>query len=91
MLVDPASADATQVPRAIEPAFKGRLDEARRLMAEARSAADKAQASREPPYTEGAALTQRADADAGAERWSAACRGYLIARERFDTASRRPR
>jgi hypothetical protein len=88
LLLDPRNPEAAQFPEGADAAFGRRLEEAQRLVTEARNAAEKAQASREPAFSEAASLARQAEADARAGRSAAACRSYLLARERFERASR---
>jgi len=88
LLLDPNNPEAAQLLEGANSAFGRRLEEAQRLMTEARSAAGKAQASREPAFSEAVGLARQAETDARAGRPAAACRGYLLARDRFERAIR---
>jgi tetratricopeptide (TPR) repeat protein len=91
MLLDPANAEAAQIPDRADAAFRGRIEEARRLMAEARSSADRAPGNRLPAFSEGARFVREAEKDERAGRSGAACRGYLLARQRFEQAAHQSR
>jgi tetratricopeptide (TPR) repeat protein len=82
---NPATSDLA--PR-FDAVFKGRAEEARRLAAEARQAAEGAQAGRADSFQEGASLTRDGEAGLKAGKYAAAARDFMRARARFERAQR---
>ena len=75
-----------------EATFKPRADEARRLMTDARAAAEKPNAAQPGPVPRGRRRSARdGEADYKAGRFATAARKLLQARDRFDRAARTPR
>jgi hypothetical protein len=68
--------------------FRPRAEEARRLAAAARAAADRAGGSRLPAFVDGVALEKQGEQALQAGQHAAAARRFLEARIRFERASR---
>ena len=86
--IDPAHPAVDELAAAHEAGFKARADEARRLMAEAKAAADQANGTNLDPYREATALVRDAEAAYKGGRFVTAARKLVQARDRFDRASR---
>ncbi len=88
MKLDPANPDAEKAATAAGPAFRSRVEEARRLAQQAREAAGGAGAERSPAYGEAASQQARGDQAAQAGRAALAARSYLEAVRGFERAGR---
>ena len=84
MKLDPANPEAERA--AAGPAFRPRVDEARRLAQQAREAASAAGGERSPAFAEASALQARGEQAAQAGQAPLAARSYLEARSRFERA-----
>jgi tetratricopeptide (TPR) repeat protein len=81
------SVAADLVP-ALDRVFRSRAEEAQRLMAAARQAAEKAEAMRRPAFAEGASLTRAGEAALSGGRFAEAAREFMRARVRYERAAR---
>jgi serine/threonine protein kinase len=88
LVADPGHPAVDELAPPHEAAFKPRADEARRLLADARSAAEKAGASNLDPFREATALARDGDATYKSGRFASAARQMLQARDRFARAAR---
>jgi eukaryotic-like serine/threonine-protein kinase len=88
LVIDPAHPAVDELAAAHEATFKPRADEARRLMNEARAAADKANGANLDPYREAAGFARDGDAAYKAGRFVTAARKLVQARDRYERASR---
>ena len=88
LVIDPAHPAVDEMAPAHESTFKARADEARRLMTEAKAAADKANGANLDPYREATALARDGDAAYKAGRYVTAARKLVQARDRYERASR---
>jgi tetratricopeptide (TPR) repeat protein len=88
MKVDPSHPEAEKAAKAAGPGFRPRAEEARRLAAEARTAADGTGASRLPAFADGVALEKQGEQALQSGQPAAAARRFLEARIRFERASR---
>jgi tetratricopeptide (TPR) repeat protein len=88
LVADPGHAAVDELAPAHEAAFKARADEARRLMDDARTAAEKASAANLDPFREATVLARDAEAAYKAGRFATAARKLLQARDRFARAAR---
>ena len=84
LLADPGHAAVDELAPAHEVAFKARADEARRLMGEARAAAEKANAASLDPFREATVYGRDGEAAYKAGRFATAARKLLQARDRFE-------
>jgi hypothetical protein len=91
LVADPGHAAVDELAPAHEATFKPRAEEARRLMTDARAAAEKQNAANLDPFREATALARDAEADYKAARFVTAARKMLQARDRFDRVARMPR
>ena len=91
LLADPGHAAVDELAPAHEAAFKARADEARRLMGEARAAAEKANAASLDPFREATVFGRDGETAYKAGRFATAARKLLQARDRFERASRTAR
>ena len=88
LVADPGHPAVDELAPAHEAAFKPRADEARRLLADARSAAEKAGAANLDPFREATTLARDGDATYKSGRFATAARQMLQARDRFARAAR---
>jgi tetratricopeptide (TPR) repeat protein len=88
MKVDPSHPEAEKAAKAAGAGFRPRAEEARRLAAEARTAADGAGASRLPAFADGVALEKQGEQALQSGQPAAAARRFLEARIRFERVSR---
>jgi tetratricopeptide (TPR) repeat protein len=88
LVADPGHAAVDELAPAHEAAFKARADEARRLMGEARAAAEKADATSLDPFREATEMGRDGEAVYKAGRFATAARKLLQARDRFERAAR---
>jgi tetratricopeptide (TPR) repeat protein len=88
LVADPGHPAVDELAPAHEATFRPRADEARRLLADARSAAEKASATNLDPFREATALARDGDASYKAGRFATAARQMLQARDRFERAAR---
>jgi tetratricopeptide (TPR) repeat protein len=72
----------------LDASFRPRAEEAERLMATARQAAEKAQANRTPVFEEGNALARSGDAALRKRLFAQSAREFMRARQRFERAQR---
>lgn len=87
--LNPADPAATELAPRIDAALQPRVDEARRLAAEARTRVEKNKAAAaQATFREGMDLLRDAEADTRAGRAGLAVLKYLRARERFERAER---
>jgi len=91
LLADPGHAAVDELAPAHEAAFKARGDEARRLMGEARAAAEKANAASLDPFREATIFGRDGESAYKAGSYVTATRKFLQARDRFERASRTAR
>jgi tetratricopeptide (TPR) repeat protein len=91
LLADPGHAAVDELAPAHEAAFKGRADEARRMMEAARSGARNAGSTAADADREAGVFSRDGEAAYRAGRFATAARKLLQARERFDRAAGRPR
>jgi tetratricopeptide (TPR) repeat protein len=76
---------------ALDDTFRPRAEEAQRLMAAARQAAEKTQGARLPGFDEGNSLARAGDAAFAKRLYAQAAREFMRARVRFARAERKPR
>lgn len=88
MKVDPSHPEAEKAATAAGARFRPQAEEARRLAAEARAAADRAGGSRRPAFADGVALERQGEQALQAGQPATAARRFLEARIRFERASR---
>jgi serine/threonine-protein kinase len=86
--VAPDHAATAELLPALDSAYKGRAEEARRLMAAARGSAEKTPAQRLPAFAEGQSLVTAAESSFRAGRFAEAARDFMRARARFEAADR---
>jgi serine/threonine protein kinase len=86
--VAPESPVAAELASAVDPDFKTQADEARRLMSEARQAAEKAQAKGTDAFREGGELAKAAEVSLQKKAYAASGRDFMRARDRFQKALR---
>ncbi len=91
LLADPGHAAVDEVAPAHEATFKARADESRRLMGEARAAAEKANAASLDPFREATVFGRDGETAYKAGRFATAARKLLQARDRFARAVRTAR
>jgi serine/threonine protein kinase len=84
----PDNPAANELAPRFDAVFKGRAEEARRLAAAARQAAEGAQAGRADSFQEGASLVRDAEAELKAGKHAASARDFMRARARFERAQR---
>jgi hypothetical protein len=88
LVADPGHPAVDELAPAHEAAFKARADEARRLLADARSAAEKAGAANLDPFREATTLARDGETAYKSGRFATAARQMLQARDRFARAAR---
>ena len=88
MKLDPRHPEAEKVATAAGAAFRPRAEEARRLAAEARAAADAAGSTRRPGYADGVALEREAEQSFKEGETVGAAQRFLEARIRYERAAR---
>jgi tRNA A-37 threonylcarbamoyl transferase component Bud32/tetratricopeptide (TPR) repeat protein len=88
LVADPGHPAVDELAPAYEASFKPRADEARRLLADAQSAAEKAGATNLDVFREATSSAQAGEAAYKAGRFATAARKLLEARDRFARAAR---
>ena len=84
----PDNPAASELAPRFDSVFKARAEEARRLAAAARQAAEGAQAGRVDSFQEGASLARDGEAELKAGKHAASARDFMRARARFERAQR---
>jgi serine/threonine protein kinase len=86
--VAPDNAAVAELMPSADASFRGRADEARRLMAASRAAAEKTAAQRTPAFADGVSQSLGGEQAFKAGRFAEAARDFMRARFRFETADR---
>jgi serine/threonine protein kinase len=88
MQLDASHAAVTELAPELGASFRGRAEEARRMMEEARKAATDALASRLPSFEDGTSLAQQGDKAFRAGQFGLAAQRFLQARDHYQRAQR---
>jgi serine/threonine protein kinase len=89
---EPGHAAVEEVAPKVESSFRARAEEARRMMAGTRQAAEGSKAATSlDTFKEGSDLARQGEAELKAGRYATAARRFLSARERFERAARSAR
>lgn len=88
LAIDPSHPVATELSKRLNKFFQGQAQDARKLMAAAKTAATTANADSLPPFVEAAGLARDADAMVKGSEFVTATQKYLQARDGFERALR---
>jgi eukaryotic-like serine/threonine-protein kinase len=88
MQLDASHAAVTELAPQLGPSFRGRAEEARRMMEDARKAAAEALASRLPTFEDGTSLAQQGESAFRAGQYGVAAQRFLEARDHYQRAQR---
>jgi serine/threonine-protein kinase len=88
LVLDPQHPVAVELSNRLNSAFRSQAEGARRLMDEARAAAEQVRAETSEPFERGAARAREAASLFGSGEFAEATRGWLEARDAFDRARR---
>ncbi len=86
--LDPNHPVVGELKDSLNQAFRQQADEARRLLAEAQAAADKARATNQPAYAAARTLATQGEEAFGRQDYTAAAQKFFGARNGFESATR---